>query len=301
MKYCCAGIVLYNPEIDRLKENITAIENQVDSIIIVDNNSLNADSMLSGYSESEKFIVIKNKKNVGIAAALNQICEESLRADYEWVLLLDQDSICSANMVDSYSKYVEDEAVALLTPYIIDINKLTVEEYLKLNLPEISEVEWAITSGSAVRLSTWRKAGGFDEELFIDGVDIDYSTRLKINGYKQLRINREYLLQEVGRAEPTFIRRIHKDNACSITIKRYYRSNHSLLRQYYMTRNGIIIARKYKSYKFLLKGIMRTIMIALPKLLVEKNKRELFKTLLNGFYDGFKYQIVEYKKTEKKV
>lgn len=296
MKYCCAGIVLYNPETDRLKENIIAIENQVDSIIIVDNNSLDSASILSSYSESEKFLIIRNKNNVGIAAALNQICDESLKLGFEWVLLLDQDSICSPSIVDSYSKYMTNESVALLTPYIIDINKLTIEEYLKLNLPEISEAEWAITSGSAIRLSTWRKVGGFDERLFIDGVDIDYSIRLKINGYKQLRINREYLLQEVGHAEPTCIRRIHKDNAGSITIKRYYRSNHSLLRQYYMTRNGIIIARKYKNYKSLIKGIMRTIIIALPKLLVEKNKMELFKTLLNGFYDGFKYQVVEYEK-----
>ena len=41
MEYCCAGIVLYNPEPDRLKENIAAIDKQVETIILIDNNSLN--------------------------------------------------------------------------------------------------------------------------------------------------------------------------------------------------------------------------------------------------------------------
>ena len=37
----CAGIVTYNPDITRLVENINAIYNQVDNVIIVDNNSKN--------------------------------------------------------------------------------------------------------------------------------------------------------------------------------------------------------------------------------------------------------------------
>ena len=36
-----AGIILYNPDIDRLMDNISAISPQVESIIIIDNNSIN--------------------------------------------------------------------------------------------------------------------------------------------------------------------------------------------------------------------------------------------------------------------
>ena len=36
-----AGIVLYNSEIERLRENINAVKTQVDQIIFFDNNSKN--------------------------------------------------------------------------------------------------------------------------------------------------------------------------------------------------------------------------------------------------------------------
>lgn len=297
MKNCCAGIVLHNPEPERLKENMAAIENQVETIILVDNNSLMGEELLREYQKPNKFI-IRNKENAGVATALNQICEKSLSLGYEWVLLLDQDSVCSSGMMDAYNRYASEESIALLTPYIIDINKLTVAEYSRMKLPEISEVEWAITSGSAIRLQAWVEIGGFDEGLFIDSVDIDYSRRLKINGYKQIRVNKEYLLQEVGHAEPTWIRRIHVDNSGKYAIKRYYRSNHSLLRQYYMARNSIIVARKYKRYNSCAKAIFRSMIIAAAKLLVEKQKWKLFKTLLKGFCDGTTYQVEVYEKKE---
>jgi len=37
----CAGIVLYNPSLDRLKENIKSIYNQVEEVFVVDNASNN--------------------------------------------------------------------------------------------------------------------------------------------------------------------------------------------------------------------------------------------------------------------
>lgn len=298
MRNYCAGIVLYNPEMDRLRENIAAIENQVDTIILIDNNSDNAELVLKQYEKSQQFIIVRNNENKGIAAALNQICKMALKFGSEWVLLLDQDSICSPNMINSYKNYMSDELVALLTPYIVDINKQTLDDYSKLNLSVTSRVDWAITSGSMIRSKIWKKIGGFYEELFIDVVDFDYSMRLKINGYKQIRVNSEYLLQEVGHAEPTWIMRPHKDNAGEWSIKRYYRTNHSLLRQYYMIRNHIIVARKYRQYKPMYKSIMFAIVISAPKIFIEKHKLKLIKTLIRGFYDGFKFDVIRYKKTE---
>ncbi|WP_163144061.1 glycosyltransferase family 2 protein [Bacillus sp. 22-7] len=294
MNYCCAGIVLFNPEIDRLTDNIAAIKEQVNKIILIDNNSNNSDQILKEYELSEEFIIVRNNENKGIATALNQICEIAEKNEYEWVLLLDQDSVCSPNLIESYKKYISDESVALLTPYIIDINKLSFDEYSELKLPETSAVNWAITSGSLIRLKTWEKVGRFYDDLFIDAVDIDYSIRLKLNGYKQIRVNREYLLQEVGHAEPTCIMRPHKDNSGKWTIKRYYRSNHSLLRQYYMTRNNIIIARKYSQYIPMMKSVSFTMVMSLPKPFVEKNKFKLLHSLILGFKDGFKFKVIKY-------
>ena len=40
-----AGIVTFNPDIERLNENISAIINQVDKVVVVDNGSENADDI----------------------------------------------------------------------------------------------------------------------------------------------------------------------------------------------------------------------------------------------------------------
>ena len=41
----CAGIILYNPNIERLKECIRAVQPQVDKLVIVDNASDNIDEI----------------------------------------------------------------------------------------------------------------------------------------------------------------------------------------------------------------------------------------------------------------
>ena len=47
MEAIFAGIVLFNPEISRLKENITHILGQVDRLILVDNGSSNKEEIQS--------------------------------------------------------------------------------------------------------------------------------------------------------------------------------------------------------------------------------------------------------------
>ena len=296
MRKICAGIVLFNPELKRLDDNIDAIKKQVNEVFLIDNCSENIDDILNKYENDKKVIIIQNKKNEGIAFALNQICIIALKKDYQWSLLLDQDSICSQNIIKEYSSYLNEKNLALLTPYIIDINKISYEEYKKMKLPTISEVNWAITSGSLIKLEVWEKLNGFFNELFIDSVDIDYSIKLKINGFKQIRVNSCYLLQEVGMAEKTNIFRPHKDNSGKWTIKRYYRTNHNLIRQYYMTRNQIIIGKKYRNYVPILKSFTFTFLMTLPKPFVERNKLKLLSYLFQGIYDGIIYNVESYKK-----
>jgi len=295
MEYKCAGIVLHNPDIKRLNINFKLISKQVNHIVLIDNNSQNFKKINSNFKNNSKVKIIKNKENLGVAKALNQICSKAIELGYHWVYLLDQDSISSPTIIKSYSEYINHKKVALLTPYIIDTNKMSIKKYRNLKMPDISEVEWAITAGSLVNLKIWNKIGKFDESLFIDSVDIDYSIRLKLNNYKQLRINSEYILQEVGNAEPTILYRPHKDNSGKWSWKRYYRSNHSPLRQYYMIRNNIIITRRYSKYKSMLKGFLLIFIITFPKLIFEKDKKELIKSIFNGIFDGIKKEVKKYK------
>lgn len=291
----CAGIVLFNPEKERLFNNIETIYKQVDEIIIVDNNSGNINCIREMIGELNKITLIENSENLGIAAALNQICSFAHSKKYEWVYLLDQDSISSTTIIESYKEFINLPKVALLTPFIIDINKLSIEEYKSYKLPNYTEVYWAITSGTMIKLQVWKAVGGFYKELFIDGVDFEYSMKLKLNNYKQYRINTEYLLQEVGKAEPTFLVRPYKDNAGKWSLKRHYSSNHSTLRYYYMIRNKIIITRKYREHVSIVKEILFLVIFIIAKILFEKNRLSLVKSIYKGFIDGINFKTEKYK------
>ena len=100
-----AGITLYEPDVHRLLENIDAVLPQVDKLICVDNGSKNIaeikDRIHWKYPEVE---IIENGENLGIARALNQMFEYAEAHVYDWVLTLDQDSVCPENLMEEYKK-----------------------------------------------------------------------------------------------------------------------------------------------------------------------------------------------------
>ena len=112
-----AGITLYNPELDRLGQNIESILPQVKHIFLVDNGSCNLDEIKSLLDKFENVTLICNGENLGIAKALNQMCQAAYENGYEWMLTLDQDSVAESELIKKYSRYTEMEKVAILTPY----------------------------------------------------------------------------------------------------------------------------------------------------------------------------------------
>lgn len=194
-----AGIVTYNPDIVRLQENMDAVINQVDHLILVDNASINKDKWLEKLANIEKVTIIQNDSNQGIAAALNQIlnCSESLGC--EWTLTLDEDSVVPANMIEEYEKYIDMDRVAMIVPVIEDRTMEVIDADGAIKMSH-EYVDTAITSGTLMKNEIWKEVGRFTEKLFIDYVDFDYCMKLKKAQYKILRVNTVHLLHELGNA-----------------------------------------------------------------------------------------------------
>ena len=226
-----AGIVLYNPDIERLRENIDAVKNQVDHLIFINNHSANYSQVKQICDKVNNSTFIDNKKNLGVAYALNQIAKRAQNLGAEWVLTLDQDSVCLPGIVSEYEKYTQSGA-ASLTCYMKDRN-FDIDNLADL---EISEVDFCITSGNYINLSIWKKLHGFDSRLFIDKIDTDYCYRLITNGYSILKIPYVGILHEVG----TNTQR-HKFLGKSFVV-----FNHSPFRCYYLIRNQIYFGRKHE-------------------------------------------------------
>ena len=58
----CAGIVLFNPEIERLNENIEHIRKQVPMLILVDNGSNNLEDVKSLICDLPNIILLEMER-----------------------------------------------------------------------------------------------------------------------------------------------------------------------------------------------------------------------------------------------
>ena len=252
MQNICAGIVTYNPDVNLLNSNIKSIITQIDHLIVVDNGSKNV-AEIKKVIDDNNIIFVANEENKGIASALNQLCEKTIELGSQWIMTLDQDSISPDLLVLKLAENIKDD-VAIIAPNIVYKNN---ESFSDKNTHGIKEVEWVITSASLTNLSIWKKLGGFDEKLFIDGVDRDYGIRATRAGYKVLKCYDVKLLHELGnlKCRKRFGRTI-------------YVTNHSAIRKYYMVRNVIYLDKKlqkHDSQSYILKLVLKT-------LFYEKNK-----------------------------
>ncbi|WP_336046129.1 glycosyltransferase family 2 protein [Solibacillus ferritrahens] len=269
-----AGIVLYNPNIPRLRENVNSIINQVNYLVLVDNGSENINEVKEIYQAEEKIIFVENNKNLGISKALNIIVEIALLKGYKWALLLDQDSVCPSKMVSKYNEYIMEDKVAIICPKIVDRNDKVMDKSDMLNTTEY--VNEAITSGSLVNCKICEMLGFFNETMFIDYIDLDYSKRVIENKYKILKINEVELLHEIGMKK--------EYNILGLKVSTY---NHSAFRKYYITRNTIYFSKKYDDESIVLaylKILKRTVLV----LLLENNKYAKIRAIIKGIKDSYK-------------
>lgn len=272
----CAGIVLYNPDITQLKRNIAAIIKQVQILYLQDNGSANISDIEKIIAETSSIVLLRNPKNKGIAWALNALCKRAESDDFQWILTLDQDSVCPQNMIALYKEYLP--IADMLCPKIVDRNYGVLDG----NSENVETVDKCITSGCLLRLSSWRKLRGFDEKMFIDGVDFEFCYRMKKSGMNILRVNDVVLSHEIG----------------NITVRHFlgFRvivKNHSPFRKYYIAKNIIYMARKQNNVFVLLKSVMQEIKLLGIVLLYEDNKSQKVSRIISGIQCGLTEKIAE--------
>ena len=94
-----ACIITYNPDINRLIDNLSSINKQVDCTLIVDNNSVNISEIEEIALKFKNSVILRENKNIGIAGALYDAMNYAIEKDYDWALSLDQDSVCSTELI----------------------------------------------------------------------------------------------------------------------------------------------------------------------------------------------------------
>lgn len=272
-----AGIVLYNPNLNRLKNNLDAIVLQVDYIYCVDNGSQNIADIEEFLDDYTCISLKKNNVNKGIATALNQLVSMADLYGAEWILTLDQDSIVRPGLVDEYEKVLPKLSnVGMLTCVIEDRNthQRTGNESEDIGY---ESVDICITSGSYLNVTACKNAGGFDEKMFIDFVDFDMCQLLHETGYNIYRINYYGLYHELGELKKV-----------SFLGKKLVFNTHSSFREYYITRNHLYYARKHQMYLDKWREYKRVVIHVCLVILFDDNKFQKIKAMIRGTIDSRK-------------
>lgn len=290
----CVGIVLYNPDIATLEMNINALIHQVDHFFLFDNASENEDDiklLLSKYSGIDYY---RNDVNAGIAYALNRLFDNAEEKCYEWCLTMDQDSLCCENMISEFLKYIDDENIAMICPFILNNGKYTLEQYQALNLPEfklLTKPIECITSATLNRVSVIKQLGGFNEKMFIDYVDTELNCRVLQAGYKIIRANNVYMIQSMGKAKKLkLIVYLYQLTKIDLFRRMQIASVYNDKRLYYQSRNSRYVRRKYKNSGFKLSFIYMFFLFIYCSFTypVERSRIKMWKSIIMGYFYGKK-------------
>lgn len=276
-----AVVVTYHPADDVL-ENLSTLRQQVAAIVVVDNGSAELErTLLRETCARLDATLIENDANLGISAALNQGIRLARERGCEWILLFDQDSRVTDGFLDAMLRFFASnpwgERLAIVNPRYVDLRFGTdLPQHRQIN----GKLEAATTSGSLSPMRIFNEVGLFAEELFIDGVDYEYSLRLREKGFVIASCPEAVLLHSPG--EPTHHKFFRK--------KAFHASNYAPVRRYYQERNKIWNARRYgrRFPGFFVNQFTISLKDLVKIMLVEKNSWPKFRFFMRGIADGLR-------------
>ena len=296
-------LVLYNPNWKVTSVVIEQIKNQVDYICIVD-NSLKSSIPKSIISE-KKIHYIPLNTNKGIACAQNIGIEYLLNKRVEYIVFSDQDSLAPSGLIHRLIKgynLLNENNIKVGIVGTRAINTQTGKKYppkaKELGIPPelvsstslypITECYSVRSSISLIPANVIKDIGGFDESLFIDGVDHEWCWRAwHKQNYRSFIIEEAVINHKLGEGDRKIFNK-------SIAIP-------SPFRVFYQYRNFFILKKRYytpkewikkNSKKYFIKAFYYPIFIK-PRIAYLKNifqgvRSGLNNKTSNGYYPIFK-------------
>lgn len=279
----CAVIVTYFPDAD-CAENLLALASQVNAILLVDNGSDERSFQpFESVARRINATVVRLGSNLGIAAALNVGLQFAKEQGYRWLATFDQDSRATPDMIAEMFRGRKNgprpDEIAIIVPSMIDQR---VGFDVSYPVSEEEGADWRIvpcaaTSGNVIDVQIAGEVGGFDASLFIDFVDFDFCLRVRQKGYRILQAKRAHLLHSLGNIK-----------LASLLSNRVPVTNHSAVRRYYMSRNRIIVWRRYWRHElaWFIRDIKYFLLETTCIVFFERERVKKLAMILRGLRDG---------------
>lgn len=168
------------------------------SIIIVDNGSAKDEAGELEQKYGKKIKVLRSGKNLGFAAGCNLAIEQTIKKDYQYILLLNNDIKVAPDFLNILVNTAEkDKSIGIVGPQIYfynepqktafaggKINFFTGEaKHLHLK-QETTEVNFIEGSSMLISMATIKKIGMLDPQYFSYWEDADFCVRAKLNKTK---------------------------------------------------------------------------------------------------------------------
>lgn len=274
-------IVTYEPEKEQLKK-LTDCAAEAGFIPVVADNSRKA--LVSAEQVSEKTKIVSMHGNAGIAAAQNAGIEYALDHGAGIIAFFDQDSKIDSRLLKILEENLEKLGECVVAPTAVDMDskeEYPVQKLGKLGYPKDIYVKGAkkpvqadliISSGTMTTAEVLRKTGKFDEDFFIDFVDVEWCLRCRKAGIPIYVIPQAVLEHKIGSEE------IHAEGM-TITV-------HSPLRTYYKVRNSFLLFRKKAGVLFTLRQILPALVHNFLLLFHVKEKGNYLKYYITGIGHG---------------
>lgn len=276
-------VVIYNSErwiedfLNSLKKQHYPLEKI--HLTFIDNNSKdNSYDLLNSCIFKDKFgsyAILKQGKNVGFGAA-NNIAVSKTDQSYIYFLNIDTE-LHQDTLINLVNQVLEDDGAvgaweSRQFPY----------EHPKHYNPVTLEVSWSSAAALLVRRECFQKIGGFDEEIFMYGEDVDLSWRIRNAGYQILYVPKSIIYHYTFEKS-----NVNKENELlniinsNLFLRYRYGSFKDIILGYVMCLLWVI---KHRNFKFYLKLGQKLI----------KSFSEIFKSKrsnIAGNFCGWNYEI----------
>ncbi|MBH1837285.1 glycosyltransferase family 2 protein [Stenotrophomonas maltophilia] len=286
----CAVIVTYGPDPELLRRVVDSVLQQVGHLVVFDNGSRGVDvEALLGAAPG--ISLLASPHNVGLGSALNRSYEQAQSLGFDYVLLMDQDSVLEPGMVDvlgtALVELAGNERIAAVGPQFRDARSGMLAPFVRFGFPfnhklrggpgQRISCDFLITSGSLVPMSALRDIGAMDESLFIDNLDMDWCFRAKRSGHALYGICDAQMSHTIG--EELLPSRAKPDGVIV----------HKPFRLYFIMRNRVLLyGRAYTPRVWIAQDVPRLLLKLVGNGLFLAPRWIRLRFMLKGLWDGIR-------------
>ncbi|MDT2756579.1 glycosyltransferase [Enterococcus asini] len=214
---------------------------------------------------------VHDASNPGLAVAYNKALAAA--ADFDWLILLDQDTAVTSAYFEEINNTTPDEQVAALVPLIFSgnqqISPVYSEQYIGKGAKHphvgVHTHVMAINSASVLRIAFLKEVGGFNQEFSLDFLDHWLYWRIQKEGM-QVQVLKTVLVHDLSvldydtldfsRYESILIAERRYYSEYAVALKKQHQ-NHLLkrtLKQFLTVKNRRFWKRTFNEWRQLLGG-----------------------------------------------